>query len=531
MESGYTETNSVFFYSSSADSAGLNIVEPKIFENGSKESRRKAREFLEGLGVLEYDKVEALRLFLDKNYGEENNWNPNKEHIKIILQNFREDKEKVAELCANYKIFIAKGSDGDNYHVAGRKCIIDEPLQKTYLKTLYSKNPDFYTIDYDYYNQFNKREKDLFIELAIACGAKNELKIMRDYIRRASNPNWHELKRGWARRTHHEINYDYDIKELDDAFTNGLNFETGILVWKTMEASSKAVLYATYRPNASENTRRASSALVEKLKVNKWVPTKTGELVLPREATPKNLHKSCDLNPEWLWLKEIEFGLQGEKEKIVKEQQEKVLRELGVTASDLKLAQQISKHPSLKKKINSVILEKDFQNDLGIDPGEIKNSSLRKKRVSEEAEEAPDDFFEKKERSIPSSINLLTKESAGQYLVNEYMNDQGQLLCQACNKQVPFNLNDGSPYFERVKFVSNLKKLYRYNFLCLCPNHSAMFRYAKKLHNNELIRLVCNVSTEYPVIELEMGQVLQKVHFTKKHIQDLQIILKSEGHI
>ena len=62
---------------------------------------------------------------------------------------------------------------------------------------------------------------------------------------------------------------------------------------------------------------------------------------------------------------------------------------------------------------------------------------------------------------------------------------------------MPFKLDDGTDYFEKVEFLPELKKRHYQNYLALCPNHAAMFKEANgsskvmeglfaKLSGNEL---------------------------------------------
>jgi hypothetical protein len=72
------------------------------------------------------------------------------------------------------------------------------------------------------------------------------------------------------------------------------------------------------------------------------------------------------------------------------------------------------------------------------------------------------------------------KAEAAQYLQQQYASD-GEVICQICKKPMPFKLDDGSAYFEKVEFLSELKKLHHQNYLALCPNHAAMFKYANSV--------------------------------------------------
>jgi hypothetical protein len=52
------------------------------------------------------------------------------------------------------------------------------------------------------------------------------------------------------------------------------------------------------------------------------------------------------------------------------------------------------------------------------------------------------------------------------------------MICQVCKTPLPFKLDDGSDYFEKVEFLTDLQKRHYQNYLALCPNHAAMFQHA-----------------------------------------------------
>ena len=52
------------------------------------------------------------------------------------------------------------------------------------------------------------------------------------------------------------------------------------------------------------------------------------------------------------------------------------------------------------------------------------------------------------------------------------------MMCQVCKRRLPFQLDDGSDYFERVEFLATLRRHHKRNYLALCPNHAAMFQHA-----------------------------------------------------
>ena len=90
---------------------------------------------------------------------------------------------------------------------------------------------------------------------------------------------------------------------------------------------------------------------------------------------------------------------------------------------------------------------------------------------------------------------------------------------------MPFKLDDGSDYFEKVEFLPELKKRHYQNYLALCPNHAAMFKEA-----NGSAELMCDMFLEVSDHELEvvLAQQNTTIYFTKTHIADLKKVIEVE---
>ena len=119
------------------------------------------------------------------------------------------------------------------------------------------------------------------------------------------------------------------------------------------------------------------------------------------------------------------------------------------------------------------------------------------------------------------------KEEAAQYLRHQYTKD-GDMICQVCKGPMPFKLDDGSDYFEKVEFLPELKKRYHQNYLALCPNHAAMFKVA-----NGSGELMLDLFSELSGNELEvvLAQENTTIYFTRTHIADLKQVIKSDQQV
>ncbi|MBK6756529.1 MAG: hypothetical protein IPG70_02295 [Moraxellaceae bacterium] len=67
-----------------------------------------------------------------------------------------------------------------------------------------------------------------------------------------------------------------------------------------------------------------------------------------------------------------------------------------------------------------------------------RNPEHRAKRVDEQAEDAPERTFEQRNRSVSIERADVKKETE-QYLRQQYTNDNGEMICQAC--KLPYLLS------------------------------------------------------------------------------------------
>ncbi|WP_209629641.1 hypothetical protein [Methanofollis sp. W23] len=155
---------------------------------------------------------------------------------------------------------------------------------------------------------------------------------------------------------------------------------------------------------------------------------------------------------------------------------------------------------------------------------ESRHPDFRATHVEQMAANAPLRISEVRERSVSVGLDDVKLE-AEQYLRDQYTNEDGVMICQICKNVLPFKLDDGSYYTEKVEFLTDLKKRHYQNYLALCPNHSAMFQHAnasrdvmgelfEKMQGNEM--------------EIVLAKKPRKLYFTKTHIADLKAVIASE---
>jgi hypothetical protein len=115
------------------------------------------------------------------------------------------------------------------------------------------------------------------------------------------------------------------------------------------------------------------------------------------------------------------------------------------------------------------------------------------------------------------------------YLRSHHTNAEGQLICQLCNKPMPFQFPEGEDFFVACQYIELLEKEHEANYLALCPNCAAEFQYACQTNEDKRAELILDLDpsineTEL-VVPLDMP-VHQNLRFTQRHLIDLQMAVK-----
>lgn len=357
-----------------------------------------------------------------------------------------------------------------------------------------------------------------------AIGVQTKLDIQLTSCYR--NPQWSYLKNVAGERNTSPINRDFTIKGLETVLQTPV-LELSRLIWRTMAdlPGDDRHLTATYRKNASSGARHADSQLVHTLREREWIPQEGGLFVRPSEASRDLLPDGFPFDPGWHWLQAIKFGEEIAKKSEEERQKKAVARDLGFEDDDsLRDGKEFVAllSPEERKQFLDEIRDRDR---FDLPEHESSNPERRAQRVGAMAADAPERRTEVRNRSVSVGIDAVRQE-AGQYLSQQYTNPDGEMICQACRDLLPFKLEDGTDYFERVQFLKELKKHHHQNYLALCPNHAAMFQHANG-SRNELKNLVLETSGNE--LKILLGQQLTHVHFTKTHLSDLRTLVEAEG--
>jgi hypothetical protein len=283
-------------------------------------------------------------------------------------------------------------------------------------------------------------------------------------------------------------------------------------------------LIALHRSNKSNLGRKAASKFIEILKNTEWIPNKDGTYVKPCDAIVNNAVENFRLPIATEWS--LAISLFSKERSKSNEVQQKIshAKELGISVDSEEDIDEIKAFTALSKEKRSAFLK--AEQNINLDSFELpesspRNEAFRTERVKELANEAPDRVAEVRERSVQVGVNKVKVEAA-EYLKNQYTNDDGKMICQICQDELPFKDLKNDYYFEKVEFLKGIEGRHYQNYLSLCPNHSAMFVHANKNKAGIYKEFLSFDDEEF---EVTLANESAYIYFTKTHIVDLKAVL------
>ncbi|NLI08235.1 MAG: hypothetical protein GX457_14260 [Thermotogaceae bacterium] len=277
----------------------------------------------------------------------------------------------------------------------------------------------------------------------------------------------------------------------------------------TIEKSSRQ----TYENSSKEE--RISESFGRLLIESKWLPGAHDQFYRPGEIILDEL-------PEQFERSEKLADLLGMKKDIVA----KLAEEAGVNQETIELARELERNPDILKSVQEQIKRKkgiDFPNQKVVDP------ERRKNKIIEELQVSSDKQYEPRTRSVRVSE---ATQNARTSLQNRYTNENKQMVCQICKKEMPFKKLDGEYYFEAVEaFTKDIfPKEHEAQFLALCPLCAAMYKELSKKDEAvmaDLRKALLNMdSLEAP---LRLGDLETTIQFVETHLCDIKTILEEIG--
>ncbi len=495
-------------------------VDPSVYSSGkSKVQRESAHKFLEEIGVREVDEAVEIEWILKRRYTHAD-FKPLKGDLQRFVT-FLEKNPAKAKLFANYLIF--EGDDGR--WRKPNQIFLDVPFQETFLSAYYDAPGDEQgrVALAGHYTDCGIPRKAL-AKFAVSVGAQTRLELATN-ARCGSNPHYAYLRQVPGQRYTSPIDRDYAIDGFE-VLLDRWSVELARLFWHTLSFHTRPhVLQATYRKNQSRGSHQADSQLVHQLKNAAWVPQGAeGPFVRPKDASRDLLPDGFPFDPGSVWLKAVGFGNEIAKRSERQRERETIAKELGfIDAHSLDRARRFA---ALSPERQDRILARwERAPETELPDHESANPRRRAKRVGTDAGDAPERLTEERTRSVSIGRDEV-KQEAAQYLAQQYTNADGELICQVCKTRMPFRLDDGTEYFEKVEFLQQLKRRHYQNYLGLCPNHSAMFQYANGSADSMRTTLAQLNGNNFQIV---LAQKDHTIYFTKTHVADLREIVRVDS--
>ena len=522
----------------------FHYVTKSIYSSGKNNSQqKKARSFLEEIGVCEVDEAERIKAILRRQYEDPYTETPLKLHeedMKRFIAFVEQNPDKVI-LFKDYRVFRTadRGSfDGGFYHKASI-IFLDSPYLETGLKVYYEDDEYWEyvcTENIDPYLSLDYEESDIDLQrlgrFAEAVGAKTKLEVTKQEIPH-DHPEFHYLRSAPGYKwTYTGIDEDYSIPEFPILIANPSVVKSR-LIWQAMCSAPDSTLKSQFRWNQSYSTYDGDSSLVHELKKAKWVPQKNSEsvsFVRPCDAVRDCLPGGFPYDTGQKWLEAIEFGktvkmhqridamfMEGKRIEIARKERERKEEDQRAAEMGFNSADEAERAA-------------EFFKEQGKTPDELLQKLHVQKRRKElliiDLSDAEEKSYEVRSRSIKVTGNTIDQKTV---LRERYTTDENRMRCQMCSKSMPFKKrNSDEDYFEAVEALgkNHFFKEHEAQYLALCPECAAKYK--------ELVKKDSKVREDFhnklktsdaPQIYLESNGEAIRIWFEDKHWQDLKTVL------
>ncbi len=246
---------------------------------------------------------------------------------------------------------------------------------------------------------------------------------------------------------------------------------------------------------------------------NSWLPGPNQVLYKPCDLRLADLPASFEPNEkvaDMLGMKKDDVAMLAEK--------------VGLTSEDITLIKQnLEEFHKWKSTIAAQKATPTFPTRM------VTNQERREERVLEQFVNATEKEYEERERSVRMTRGFI---DPAVWLRGQYINDDGQMICQICKREMPFKKLDGEYYFEAVEMFTKdiFPKEHEAQFLALCPLCAAMYKELVKKDEAAMADLKQTFldmdSLEAP---LQLGDLETSIQFVLTHFYDLKTILEEMG--
>ncbi|NQT55900.1 MAG: hypothetical protein HQ551_06695 [Desulfobacteraceae bacterium] len=503
----------------------LPIVNVKIAEN------EIARDFLKKLGIPEQDLVaEVFEKILPKY---------NQSYVQIFLE---EHKRDIA------KIRLAYLTDSQEKKHRLSKKLKDTPFIYAECSALYAEaykrpaeayfsnhnllmyfegNKDAWFVSSKYNEILLSLIKDRFMmsftknrfmdflkELGVAenIRIKRKKENRQGYVAIVSSHGWHE-------RGHNGFDPHIEVDGLEYAIKHP-TMEKSLFIWNNLAIPHSncisGVVESSSRKTYEYSSKNQKTSDFGNLLINSaWLPGSDENFHMPSELSLDDLPES--FQPDEKLSKQL--GMK-------KDAMAKLAIEAGISQTTISLARKLERQPpDIREKIESMLQRESSQSEF---PQKTSaNPERRQEKIIKKYRDAPKKRYEKIKQSTRTTKNIIDPQN---WLRENYTNDKGEMICQICEKAMPFRKKNGQYYFEAVEILNHLDKELEELHLALCPLCAAMYKEFVKRDEDATERLKDDlIATDNLKIPVKLGDREASLHFVETHSNDLKVILRESG--
>ncbi len=321
-------------------------VDAAVLKAGKNRGQQeKARKFLEGVGVREVGEADQVQVILQQRYSEEAEVPDQKTYLRDLRRfvSLVENDPDAANMFENFWVL-----ESEDLWRKANEIFLDTPFVESGLRVYHERLPeDASERRWALARHYKKCgiAGERLLRFARAIGVQDRLPVQRQSSWR--HPFRWDLQGGTSgsRQTNTCIDEDWIIPGLEFALSQP-TAKLAQLLWRTLQSLERSCLKARYRPNRQYAIRETPSSLVLLLRKHKWIPQGRSEFVRPRDATAKRLPKGFDFEPDWPWLKEIEFGENDARKQEERREKQAMARKMGFrNVEELERAQKFASLP------------------------------------------------------------------------------------------------------------------------------------------------------------------------------------------
>ncbi len=317
---------------------------------------------------------------------------------------------------------------------------------------------------------------------------------------------------GWHMRGLNGFDPDTYVDGLECALTNPLT-ERSLFIWTNIAVPYsmciRGVVESSTRQTYENSTKedRVSEKFGRFLIDTAWLPDTKGQFHIPSELSIDDLPDS--------FIRDEKLADQlGMKKDVVS----KLAEAVGIKAEDINfIMQRLEEFQQWKEEIEAN-KESAFPTKTSSD------QARRKTKIIEKFKNAPKKKYEKETKSTKTTENTIDAKT---FLNETYKNEAEELICQICQKRMPFKKKDGNYYFEAVEIIVDFDREMEELHIALCPVCAARYNEFVKRGEGTMERLKSDlINSDNPNVPLVLGELKTSVRFVESHWLDIRTILQ-----